>query len=160
MNSWTKLSFSLLSILRPILPRPPSPSDLAHSTTSPQMSDIASGGLPSPPLSQGAGYGVIVGLGALFAIVVVLISKSLVKYANLSKDAEEFAVAKRSLVSLKQWNIVVLRPCWADARTTSVFGRRGRWQQQHGLGSNLRIVSSHRVLDLPELLLSVLGSGL
>lgn len=55
--------------------------------------------MPDPDLSQGAGYGVIVGLGALFAIVVVLISKSLIRWAALKSDAEEFAVARRSLVS-------------------------------------------------------------
>ncbi|SNX84345.1 probable DUR3 - Urea permease [Melanopsichium pennsylvanicum] len=50
-----------------------------------------------PPLSQGVGYGVVIGLGALFAIVVVGISRSLVRYAGISKDAEEFSVARRSL---------------------------------------------------------------
>ncbi|SPO25372.1 probable DUR3 - Urea permease [Ustilago trichophora] len=51
----------------------------------------------TPPLSQGVGYGVVIGLGALFAIVVVGISRSLVRYAGISKDAEEFSVARRSL---------------------------------------------------------------
>ncbi|CAD6899910.1 unnamed protein product [Tilletia controversa] len=50
-----------------------------------------------PPLPQAAGYGVVVGLGALFAIVVVFISRTLVKYANLKSDSEEFSVARRSL---------------------------------------------------------------
>ncbi|KAK0551484.1 hypothetical protein OC846_003262 [Tilletia horrida] len=50
-----------------------------------------------PPLPQGAGYGVVIGLGALFAIVVVFISRTLVKYANLRSDSEEFSVARRSL---------------------------------------------------------------
>ncbi|KAK0523941.1 hypothetical protein OC834_005722 [Tilletia horrida] len=53
--------------------------------------------MAAPPLSQAAGYGVVVGLGALFAIVVVFISRTLVKYANLKSDSEEFSVARRSL---------------------------------------------------------------
>ena len=51
----------------------------------------------APPLSQGAGYGVIVGLGAFFAIVVIGLSQSLRKFGGLSQSSSEYAVASRSL---------------------------------------------------------------
>jgi len=50
----------------------------------------------SIPLSQGVGYGIIVGLGALFALGMIGISALLSK-TGTSDDNEEFTVAKRSL---------------------------------------------------------------
>jgi urea-proton symporter len=43
-----------------------------------------------------AGYGVVVGLGALFAIGMIFISNTLAKRGNL-EDTEEFTVAKRQI---------------------------------------------------------------
>ncbi|KAL9939634.1 hypothetical protein V8E36_001451 [Tilletia maclaganii] len=85
------LSFAL----PPSLLLPPSSFKVLHSLDRTRQEVMSS--LPPPPLPQGAGYGVVVGLGALFAIVVVFISRTLVKYANLSTDSEEFSVARRSL---------------------------------------------------------------
>lgn len=48
------------------------------------------------PLSQGAGYGVVVGLGALFAGGMVLVSEIMKRRGNV-ENAEEFTLAKRSL---------------------------------------------------------------
>lgn len=41
-----------------------------------------------PPLSQGVGYGLVVGLGAAFAILMSLISKALERYMNERQDSE------------------------------------------------------------------------
>ncbi|KAG9525974.1 sodium symporter family protein, partial [Aureobasidium melanogenum] len=48
------------------------------------------------PLSQGAGYGVVVGLGALFALAMMGVTVLLRRRGNI-ENAEEFTVAKRSL---------------------------------------------------------------
>ncbi|ETS64800.1 hypothetical protein PaG_00765 [Moesziomyces aphidis] len=73
-----------------------------------------------PPLSQGAGYGVVIGLGALFAIVVVGISRSLVRYAGISKDAEEFSVARRSLGTGLTAAAVISSWTWSTTLLSSV----------------------------------------
>ncbi|KAM0748095.1 hypothetical protein T439DRAFT_358672 [Meredithblackwellia eburnea MCA 4105] len=79
------------------------------------MSDI----IVAPPLSQGAGYGVVVGLGTLFALGMVGISSILSK-RGLSDDNEEFTVAKRSLgtgltaagvISSWTWSTTLLSSC-------------------------------------------------
>ncbi|KAH7343032.1 putative DUR3-urea permease [Rhexocercosporidium sp. MPI-PUGE-AT-0058] len=51
---------------------------------------------PQIPLSQGAGYGVVVGLGALFALGMIGISEVMKRRGNV-ENSEEFTVAKRSL---------------------------------------------------------------
>ncbi|KAF3761228.1 hypothetical protein M406DRAFT_65726 [Cryphonectria parasitica EP155] len=56
------------------------------------MSDTS----PAIPLSQGAGYGVVIGLGALFALGMMSVTALLRKRGNFN-NAEEFTVAKRSL---------------------------------------------------------------
>ncbi|KAI4750378.1 sodium symporter family protein [Aureobasidium sp. EXF-3400] len=48
------------------------------------------------PLSQGAGYGVVIGLGALFALVMIGVTEIMRRRGNV-ENAEEFTVAKRSL---------------------------------------------------------------
>lgn len=51
-----------------------------------------------PPLSQGVGYGVIIGLGAFFAIVVIGLAQSMQKYSGLAhQTSTEYAIASRSL---------------------------------------------------------------
>ncbi|CDU22771.1 probable DUR3-Urea permease [Sporisorium scitamineum] len=74
----------------------------------------------TPPLSQGVGYGVVIGLGALFAIVVVGVSRSLVRYAGISKDAEEFSVARRSLGSGLTAAAVISSWTWSVTLLSSV----------------------------------------
>ncbi|TKY85744.1 hypothetical protein EX895_005284 [Sporisorium graminicola] len=73
-----------------------------------------------PPLSQGVGYGVVIGLGALFAIVVVGVSRSLVRYAGIGKDAEEFSVARRSLGSGLTAAAVISSWTWSVTLLSSV----------------------------------------
>lgn len=72
---------------------------------------------PAPPLSQGAGYGVIIGLGAFFAVVVVGLSQSLRKFGGLAQSSSEYSVASRSLgvgltaagaVSAWCWSVTLL----------------------------------------------------
>ncbi|SPC62418.1 probable DUR3 - Urea permease [Ustilago sp. UG-2017b] len=74
----------------------------------------------APPLSQGAGYGVVIGLGTLFAVVVVGISRSLVRYAGISKDAEEFSVARRSLGTGLTAAAVISSWTWSTTLLSSV----------------------------------------
>ncbi|GAC93563.1 potential urea active transport protein [Pseudozyma hubeiensis SY62] len=74
----------------------------------------------TPPLSQGVGYGVVIGLGALFAIVVVGISRSLVRYAGISRDAEEFSVARRSLGTGLVAAAVISSWTWSTTLLSSV----------------------------------------
>ncbi|GAA6012175.1 hypothetical protein JCM11491_001774 [Sporobolomyces phaffii] len=71
------------------------------------------------PLTQGAGYGVVIGLGALFALGMIGIS-SLLSRSGTTDDNEEFTVAKRSLktgltaagvVSSWTWSTTLLSSC-------------------------------------------------
>lgn len=51
----------------------------------------------SPPLSQGVGYGVIVGLGFAFALVMIGLTFSLKRYQKEIVTSEEFTTAGRSV---------------------------------------------------------------
>ncbi|KAF2162672.1 hypothetical protein M409DRAFT_68968 [Zasmidium cellare ATCC 36951] len=51
----------------------------------------------SPPLSQGVGYGIIVGVGAAFALGMSYVSWYLAKYMNEKQDTEMFMTAKHSV---------------------------------------------------------------
>ncbi len=73
-----------------------------------------------PTAFPGAGYGVVIGLGALFAIVVVGISRSLVRYAGIGKDAEEFSVARRSLGTGLTAAAVISSWTWSTTLLSSV----------------------------------------
>ncbi|PWN44394.1 putative DUR3-urea permease [Ceraceosorus guamensis] len=81
---------------------------------------MSTAGSPPPPLTQGAGYGVIVGLGALFAIVVIGISNGLHRFGNIKRTSAEYAIASRSLgvgltaagaVSGWTWSVTLLSSC-------------------------------------------------
>jgi hypothetical protein len=52
---------------------------------------------PAPPLSQATGYGVVVGVGALFALSMIFITKVLSKYLNEEQDSEMYSTANRSV---------------------------------------------------------------
>ncbi|KDN37457.1 putative DUR3-urea permease [Tilletiaria anomala UBC 951] len=76
--------------------------------------------LPPPPLSQGTGYGVVVGLGFFFAVVVIGVSRTLIRFAGIQETSEEFSVATRSLgkglvasaaVSSWIWSVTLLSSC-------------------------------------------------
>ncbi|KAK4057524.1 hypothetical protein OIO90_001593 [Microbotryomycetes sp. JL221] len=71
------------------------------------------------PLSQGAGYGVVIGLGALFAIGMVAITHLMFRRGTKDNN-EEFTVAKRSLgtgltaagvISSWTWSTTLLSSC-------------------------------------------------
>jgi hypothetical protein len=75
--------------------------------------------IPAPALNQGAGYGVVIGLGAFFAIGMIFITNYLAKKGNVD-DKEEFAVAKRSIgvgltaagvISSWTWSTTLLSSC-------------------------------------------------
>lgn len=51
----------------------------------------------SPPLSQGVGYGIIVGVGAAFALGMSCVSWYLAKYMNEKQDTEMFMTAKHTV---------------------------------------------------------------
>ncbi|KAJ6150824.1 sodium/proline symporter [Penicillium chermesinum] len=53
----------------------------------------------SPPLSQGVGYGIVIGVGAIFAIGMSLTSWLLSRYMNEVQDSEMFMTAKHSVKS-------------------------------------------------------------
>lgn len=61
-------------------------------TSSATASTIMSDTIVTAPLSQGAGYGVVIGLGALFAIGMIAISNALRRH-GVSDDSEEFTGA-------------------------------------------------------------------
>ncbi|KZT41737.1 Na+/solute symporter [Sistotremastrum suecicum HHB10207 ss-3] len=73
----------------------------------------------SPPLSQGAGYGVVIGLGALFALGMIFTTQVLYRRGT-KDDNEEFTVAKRSIgtgltaaavISSWTWSTTLLSSC-------------------------------------------------
>lgn len=51
----------------------------------------------APPFSQGVGYGIIVGLGGVFAIGMSLVSLFMSKYFAEKQDSEMFMTAKHSV---------------------------------------------------------------
>ena len=51
----------------------------------------------SPPLSQGVGYGIIVGVGAVFAAGMSALSWYLANYMNEEQDTEMFMTARHSV---------------------------------------------------------------
>lgn len=53
----------------------------------------------SPPLSQAVGYGVVIGLGFLFALGMILTTYVLKRYQNEVQTSEMFATAGRTVKS-------------------------------------------------------------
>ena len=60
------------------------------------------------PLTQGAGYGVVVGVGALFAMAMMLTTYVLRRYNKEIMTAEEFATAGRSVSICEILNYTML----------------------------------------------------
>ena len=52
-----------------------------------------------PPFGQGVGYGLVIGLGAAFAIGMSLVSWALSRFRNEHQDSEMFMTAKHSVQS-------------------------------------------------------------
>ncbi|KAL6234089.1 hypothetical protein BDW75DRAFT_173257 [Aspergillus navahoensis] len=67
----------------------------------------------SPPLTQGFGYGIIVGLGFAFALVMIFITWSLKRYQHEVITSEMFSTAGRSVKSGLVASAVVSSWTWA-----------------------------------------------
>lgn len=95
-----------------------------------------------PVLSQGYGYGFALGLGAAFAILMVLISKLMSKYAGQVQNSERFSTASRnvgagliasSTVSAWTWPATLLvSGTWAYE-----YGIMGSWM--YGVGGTVQV---------------------
>ena len=66
-----------------------------------------------PPLSQGFGYGIIIGLGFAFALLMIVISWILKRYQNEVQTSEMFSTAGRSVKSGLVASAVVSSWTWA-----------------------------------------------
>ncbi|GCE99765.1 urea active transporter [Zygosaccharomyces mellis] len=73
----------------------------------------------TPPLPEGAGYAVVVGLGALFAVGMILTTYMLRRYQKEIITAEEFATAGRSVKTGLIAAAVVSSWTWAATLLTS-----------------------------------------
>lgn len=71
------------------------------------------------PLAQGVGYGVVVGVGLLFAFGMVFITMALRRYQQERIDSEEFATAGRTVKSGLITSAVVSSWTWAATLLTS-----------------------------------------
>nr|UJH94507.1 Dur3 [Starmerella bombicola] len=67
----------------------------------------------SPPVSQGVGYGIVVGVGLAFALGMILVTFALRRYQKEKVDAAEFATAGRSVNSGLIASAVVSSWTWA-----------------------------------------------
>jgi SSS family transporter len=79
-------------------------------------------------LSQGYGYGFAVGLGAAFAILMVLITRVLVRYLGQVQNSERFSTASRSVKSGLIASSTVSAWTWPATLLTS-----GSWSYAHGI---------------------------
>lgn len=70
----------------------------------------------SPPLSQGVGYGILLGLGFGFALVMIGVTFALKRYHNEGQSAEEFNTAGRTVKSGLVAAAVVSRFVWPILR--------------------------------------------
>lgn len=72
-----------------------------------------------PPVSQGVGYGIVVGVGLAFALGMILVTGALRRYQKEKVDANEFATAGRSVNSGLIASAVVSSWTWAATLLTS-----------------------------------------
>ncbi|CDR44373.1 CYFA0S14e02344g1_1 [Cyberlindnera fabianii] len=79
-------------------------------------------------LSQGIGYGYIVGLGSAFALIMVAITYTLAKYMNQMQNSERFTTAARSVNSGLISSAVVSSWIWPASLLTS-----GLWGYTYGI---------------------------
>lgn len=76
-------------------------------------------------LSAGYGYGFVVGLGAAFALVMILVTRVLSKYMGEVQDSEHFSTASRSIKSGLISSAVVSSWCWPGTLlSSSVYAYR------------------------------------
>lgn len=67
----------------------------------------------TPPLSEGAGYGVLVGLGIAFALFMIVTTWALKRYHNEVQTSEAFNTAGRTVKSGLVASAVVSSWTWA-----------------------------------------------
>ncbi|BFZ61126.1 urea active transporter [Saitoella coloradoensis] len=72
-----------------------------------------------PPLSQGVGYAVVLGLGAAFAAVMVILTRLLTKHLSERQDSEMFMTANRSVQTGLIASAVVSSWTWAATLLTA-----------------------------------------
>lgn len=72
-----------------------------------------------PPVSQGVGYGIVVGVGLAFALGMIFVTGALRRYQKEKVDANEFATAGRSVNSGLIASAVVSSWTWAATLLTS-----------------------------------------
>ncbi|KAH9987838.1 Sodium:solute symporter family-domain-containing protein [Xylariaceae sp. FL0662B] len=87
----------------------------------------ASSGAVAPPLSQAYGYGIVVGLGFLFALGMILTTWILTRYNNEKQTSEMFNTAGRTVKSGLVASAVVSSWTWAATllQSTGVAYRYG-----------------------------------
>ncbi|KAH3666343.1 hypothetical protein OGAPHI_004532 [Ogataea philodendri] len=93
--------------------------------------------------SQGVGYGMVVGVGAVFALVMGLVSWILTRYMNEVQDSEMLSTAKRSIKSgliasavVSSWTIG--STLLLSVTTTYDLGIAGAWW--YGAGACVQII--------------------
>lgn len=67
----------------------------------------------SPPLSQGFGYGIVLGLGLAFALFMVLTTAALKRYRGEAQTSENFNTAGRTVKKGLVASAVVSSWTWA-----------------------------------------------
>ncbi|CEP59989.1 sodium:solute symporter family protein LALA0_S01e00496g [Lachancea lanzarotensis] len=70
-------------------------------------------------LDAGYGYGFVVGLGAAFALIMILVTRVLTKYMGEVQDSEHFSTASRSIKSGLISSAVVSSWCWPGTLLSS-----------------------------------------
>ncbi|SCU90870.1 LAFA_0F00606g1_1 [Lachancea sp. 'fantastica'] len=70
-------------------------------------------------LDAGYGYGFVVGLGAAFALIMILVTRILTKYMGEVQDSEHFSTASRSIKSGLISSAVVSSWCWPGTLLSS-----------------------------------------
>ena len=91
----------------------------------------------SPPLSQGFGYGIVIGLGFAFALGMILTTFLLRRYQNEVQTSEMFSTAGRTVKSGLVASAVVSSWTWAATllQSSGVAYRYGVsgpfWVSQH-----------------------------
>ena len=81
-----------------------------------------------PILSQGYGYGFALGLGALFALLMAIITKVLSRFMGQTQNSERFSTASRNVNSGLIASSTVSAWTWPATLLTS-----GAWSYSHGI---------------------------
>jgi len=99
-------------------------SSLVYKSADPNMSAYDTA---TPPLSQGFGYGIVIGLGFTFALFMIVVTAALKRYRNEVQDSENFNTAGRTVKSGLVASAVVSSWTWAATllQSTSVAYQYG-----------------------------------